>query len=150
MASEALQSRWGNKHHTGNGIAASLRSPRWQNGYEWGGIDGKSSDLLRWISGKARNILQATFAFGLRYTIEPTLQNITHSAVASSRIEGEYPDRTGVRETVARSLWADAAIGRDWLQRYPAHHSLNARLRQMVDRLNRDREGDTTTAQCCY
>ena len=67
-------------------------------------IAAKGSEVLRWVSGKGRNILQAAFAFGLRYMMERTLRNITDSAVASGRIDGVYQDRTGVRETVVRGV----------------------------------------------
>ena len=59
--------------------------------------------------------------------LEMTTQNLTKSALASSHIEGDYPDPVAVRATIEHLTLESALRDLDRLKELTADHSLNER-----------------------
>ena len=67
------------------------------------------TDPLVRASRRQAQIIENVLAAGLPAAREATVRNLTASAVASSRIEGEYPDPASIGESIRRRIAAESA-----------------------------------------
>ena len=64
--------------------------------------------------------------------LETTIRNLTTSALASSHIEGDYPDPVAVRATIEQLTLESALRDLDRLKELTADHGLNERQAKVV------------------
>ena len=102
------------EHHPGEGQSLSPRPRRptyihelddWPN-FRWD-HEAITQPLVR-ASRKQAAVVGNVYARGLLAATESTVRNLTASAVASSRIEGEDPDPVGIRESIRRRIAAES------------------------------------------
>ena len=66
------------------------------------------TDSLVRANRRQVEVVGDVFALGALAANEATVRNLTDSAVASSRIEGENPDPTAIRDSIARRIVAES------------------------------------------